>query len=92
MLTLVCKLTFADGQEVTGKIEARFPATDYPIIYTGPVDRLSLKPLQGTPSDLELIFKVYANKEGINLTMEKSGDYDSRTEFLKRPPVNGPGS
>jgi len=85
MLSVVCKLTFPDGQEVTGKIEAKSPATDYPFVYTGPAERLKSQPASGTASDLELLFRLTAHREGATLTVERSGAYESRTEFIKRP-------
>jgi hypothetical protein len=48
MLTVTCKLTFSDGKEVAGKMEARSAGENYPITYTGRVDRLRVKYAQGT--------------------------------------------
>ena len=84
MLTVACTLTFPDGRELTGRIEARSPGVPYDIIYSGVGDRLTLRPEKGTAWDLELIFKLAAYRHEATLDVEKSGDYESRTELIDR--------
>jgi hypothetical protein len=84
MLTVTCKLTFSDGQEAAGKIEARSAGENYPITYTGRVDRLMMKYAQGTASDLELLFRMAAQREGAKFSMESTGEYESKTEAVRR--------
>ncbi len=81
---LACKLTFPDGQEVTGEVRASSPAIQYPIVYGGRVNRLPIHYQSGTVSDLELVFTVAAQRSGAKLAMERSGSYESRTEILSR--------
>jgi hypothetical protein len=78
VVTLLCKLTFPDGPEVTGEVHASSPAVEYPIVYTGAVERLPMQYQRGTPSDLELTFTVAARRSGAKLTVERSGCYESR--------------
>jgi hypothetical protein len=85
MLIVVCKLTLPDGQLVTGRIEARSSGASYPITYEGAVDRLGLKYEKGTPADLELVFTLAARTTGAALSIEKTGKYEPRTEFIARP-------
>jgi len=78
VVKLVCKLTFADGQQVTGQVHAAAPAVKYPFIYSGDTDRLAIQCFEGTLSDLELIFTVTAQRTGAKLIRERTGDYDSK--------------
>jgi len=82
MLTLICKLLFSDGLEVTGKVEAVHVAVDYPIAYTGPSQRLSRRIANGTASDLELMFRVTSRREQAPLTMLSNGRYESWADSL----------
>jgi hypothetical protein len=84
MLTVICKLTFLDGQEVIGRMEARSPGEHCPISYSGPTERLGMKLLSGTPSDLELVFQIIARREGATFSLDKSGQYESRTDAIVR--------
>jgi hypothetical protein len=83
MLMLVCRLTFSDGRMVTGKVSAQLPGTAYPIIYTGASECFKPKPDQGTPADLELIFRLVAQRDAANLTIERTGSYESRTGAIR---------
>src|SRR4051794_17200001 len=83
MLTVTCKLTFSDGQEATGKIEARSAGESYPITYTGRVDRLLMKYAQGTASDLELLFRMTAQRGDAKFCKESTGKYESKTEAVR---------
>jgi hypothetical protein len=85
MLIVVCKLTLPGGQLVTGRIEARSSGASYPITYDGAVDRLEMKYAKGTPADLELVFTLAARKTGSALSIEKTGNYEPRTDFIARP-------
>ncbi len=85
MLIVVCTLTFPDGQQVTGRTEARSPGMPCPITYTGAVDRLGMRYDAGTPADLELVFTLAAQQKGATLSVEKTGQYEHRTEFILRP-------
>jgi|GEM_PF-3135520 hypothetical protein len=84
VLTLVCRLSLPDGRQVTGKVEARTPGLAYHIVYSGATDCLDLKPAEGTPSDLELIFRMAGQANGGMVSVEKRGDYESRTENFTR--------
>jgi hypothetical protein len=90
MLLTICTLTFPDGQQVTGRIEARSAGAASSILYTGAVDRLGLKCDNGTPADLELVFALAAQKTGATLVVEKTGDYEPCTSFIRRSQVEGP--
>jgi len=79
MVKLVCKLTFSDGQEAAGMVDAAASGVNYPIIYSGAANRLAMQYAEGTPSDLELIFTVTAHRTGAKLTVERTGQYESRT-------------
>ena len=84
MLTVSCKLTFADGKAATGTLQARSAGVAYEITYRGALERLENRPPKGTVSDLELIFRMTAEREGAMLNVERSGEYESRTTFLSR--------
>ncbi|MDB6112773.1 MAG: hypothetical protein JWR69_4523 [Pedosphaera sp.] len=83
MLTVTCTLTFPDGHEATGSIEARSPGMLYDITYAGAWDRLTLRPEQGTAWDLELVFKLLAIGNGATFHVERCGEYESRAELLR---------
>jgi hypothetical protein len=83
MLTVTCTLTFPDGREAAGRIEARWPGVLYDLAYVGDWDRLTLKPEKGTAWDLELIFRLVAIGKGATLHVERSGEYESRAELLR---------
>ncbi|MDB6017567.1 MAG: hypothetical protein JWR19_2056 [Pedosphaera sp.] len=78
MLTVACTLTYSDGQEVTGRIEARSPGVNYPITCTGSVDRLGTKCDTGTASDLELLFTLAARRTGAKFDISRTGQYERR--------------
>ena len=84
MLTVSCKLTFSDGKAATGRLQARSAGVAYEIIYGGALERLDNRPAKGTVSDLELVFRMAAEREGAMLNVERSGEYESRTAFLSR--------
>jgi hypothetical protein len=84
MLTVTCRLTFRDGQEVTGRIEARSAGENYPITYGGKSARLGMRLPTGTASDLELLFSMAAKREDAKLVVERSGKYESKTDAIAR--------
>jgi hypothetical protein len=84
MLTVACTLTFPDGRELTGRIEARSPGVPYSILYSGVCERLTLRLEKGTAWDLELLFKLAAYRSEAALAVEKSGEYESRTDLIDR--------
>jgi len=83
-------MTLGDGAEVSGRVDARCPGLPYRISYTGALERMDLRPETGTPSDLELIFRLTAQRMVATLEVQKTGDYESRTDFLKYTAVNPP--
>jgi hypothetical protein len=82
VLKVSCKLTFSDGKAATGTLQARSAGVAYEITYGGATERLDNRPEKGTVSDLELIFRMAAERQGAMLNVERSGEYESRTTFL----------
>jgi hypothetical protein len=78
VLTIVCKLTYPDGQTVTAKLQAQRAGVPYRVEYSGAFERLPLRPLDGTPSDLELIFRLLGDISDATLSVERFGAYESR--------------
>lgn len=82
MVTLFCRLRLLNGKEATGKLDARFPGVAYDVVYAGALDYLPEMPKQGTPSDVELAFRIAARKNGAALEVERFGSYDHRSAFI----------
>ena len=87
MLSIVCAIRLADGLEVCGKIEAKFPGVAYAIEYGGAVEQLSPRPQTGTPSDLELLFQLAARKLDGILLVTKTGGYELRSRLSSAQPA-----
>jgi hypothetical protein len=83
MLTLLCKLSLADGRLVEGKVEARWPGVDCDFHYSGAVELLTRRPAKGTPADLELIFRMASYRKDANLMVERQGHYDLKANELR---------
>ena len=82
MLSVVCAIRLADGLEVCGKIEAKFPGVAYAIEYGGASEQLSPRPETGTPSDLELLFQLASRKLNGTLLITKTGRYELRSQSI----------
>jgi hypothetical protein len=82
MLALICRLSLADGRSVTGRVEARSPGQPYRISYSGATDCLGMKPETGTASDLELVFRMAANTHNGIVSVERTGDYESKSATI----------
>ncbi len=78
MLTMICTLTFADGQKVTGTINAASYESNYPVIYKGAANRLPLaeraEPRQAV--SLERFFRDQAKRSGATFRKRIKGSYD----------------
>jgi hypothetical protein len=84
MLALICRLSLADGRSVTGRVEARSPGQPYRISYTGATEFLGMKPETGTASDLELVFRLAADTHNGIVSVERLGDYESKSTTISR--------
>jgi hypothetical protein len=77
-------LTFPDGQSATARLEAQRSGVPYRIEYSGASERMPLRPLDGTPSDLELIFRLLGDISNATLSVERFGSYESRAAECQR--------
>jgi len=84
MLTVLCRLGLSDGREMTAKLEAKFPGVPYHITYEGVHGCLSEEPESGTPSDVELLFRMAALRPGATLDVIKFGAYEHRDTLIQR--------
>jgi hypothetical protein len=82
VLTISCTLIFSDGQTATGRVCATHAGETYPIEYSGACGRLALRPPDGTPCDLELVFRLLSDMAQGRLLVQKSGAYESKAERI----------
>ncbi len=76
MLTLTCKIKFADGATVSGQIVTPSPETEMPVFYAGAVDRLVKQFPKSDAAFLEFIFKKESKRSGGALTVTRDGEFD----------------
>lgn len=80
LVVQVCRLHFADGQVVSGQIEASSLRADCPIRYAGPYQRL---PYCYPTADLVLLralFQSFARELGARFEEESTGSFDPLCE------------
>jgi len=80
MITQTCTLKFPDGAVVTAVVEAASPESENPIRYEGAVDRLPHRYDTGGPSDIEFLFRKFAEELGAEYSSDMSGTYDRWAE------------
>jgi hypothetical protein len=71
---VTCILRFTDGQEVSGRIRQGDWSENFPIVYTGAVDRLGMMRPRGTIDDLLFLFELGAKASGATLIVCRSND------------------
>lgn len=62
MLTQTCSLRFANGQIVTATVTAQTENHDGPVLYSGSVDRLPLRPRTANAVELRAYFQSFARE------------------------------
>lgn len=80
MKTATCTLKFRDGAAVTGTVTAAAPESENPITYTGAVDRLPHRYETGGPTDLEFLFRKFADELNAEVQVDESGEYERWAE------------
>ncbi|HXG49094.1 MAG TPA: hypothetical protein VNO52_15830 [Methylomirabilota bacterium] len=76
MFTLLCSLTFPDGQVVTGKLHALSANEDYPVTYDGAVARLPERVDVTDEGGLRIFFKTLARETGAQYHETSTGEYE----------------
>lgn len=76
MRTVTCTLTFKDGKQATGRVEAKSAQAEYPIIYGGEFQRIPRRYEMGDPGDLKTLFTMSARELSAALEIQEAGLYD----------------
>lgn len=76
MLKYTCTVNFPDGANLSAKIEAATPGRDYPIAWSGAVERLAASFENAEVCFLQLRLKKLAEDSGGKFSETFRGGYD----------------
>jgi hypothetical protein len=85
VVTQVCGLRFPDGATVLAQIKAETPYEDAPIEYSGPVERLPVKPGLASSVLLRALFQSFARELDAGFQEELIGSWDRFAEEEDEP-------
>ncbi len=80
LVTQICGLRFPDGATVLAKINAESPYQDAVVEYSGPFDRLPVKPDLASSVLLRALFQSFAREMGAAFQEELIGSWDRFAE------------
>lgn len=80
MRKIICELKLKDGSEIKLSLEAESAQGEYPVNYSGVVEKLSRKIETGDVDDVKAFSKNMAQELNAELSVQEEGDYDRWAE------------